>query len=109
MSQISREHLVDGFVAEIEGYVPTIREDLASLAASGTEAPGLERIYRLFHNIKGAAAQLSFADLSYTARIVEDVLESLLEGYRELEEDIVSFVCAGDGKNPYDQLCRYQE
>ncbi|PIE64902.1 MAG: hypothetical protein CSA26_06100 [Desulfobacterales bacterium] len=92
MVQISREHLIDGFVAEIEGYIPVIREDLTALAAFGSEAPGLDRMYRLFHNIKGTAAQLSLNDMSYTARIIEDILESLLEGHRETNNHVVSFI-----------------
>ena len=73
MSQLSREHLVEGFIGELKGYLPLIKEDLTALKSGRLEDQNLEQIYRLFHNIKGAASQLGLMHLSDTARIIEKI------------------------------------
>ena len=92
MSQISREHLIDGFAQEIQVTLPSIREDLASLINDSANWQNLEQVYRLFHNIKGSSAQLSLLYISGAARIAEDLLEELLVNGKDNRKNSISFI-----------------
>jgi chemosensory pili system protein ChpA (sensor histidine kinase/response regulator) len=106
MSQDTREGLLTGFVGEVAGYVPQIREDLRLLQDHPDDRRRLRQAYRLFHNIKGAAAQLALQQLSAAARVAEDLLGSILaEGRAAAGAEItfcddavqgISDYCAGD-------------
>ncbi|THB77434.1 MAG: hypothetical protein D6B25_06995, partial [Desulfobulbaceae bacterium] len=92
MAENARAHLVDGFVSEVHGYIPLIRRDLAAIQADQSDTHNLEEVYRLFHNIKGAASQLSLTFLSGTARLIEDILDQVLEKRWFLDEELVKFI-----------------
>ena len=84
MSKILRAELVELFMEEAASYIPAIRQNLDKLAAERSATSALAELHRLFHTIKGAAAQVQLADLSQGARFVEDFLEELIEEGREL-------------------------
>jgi len=84
MSKILKAELVELFMEEAASYIPAIRQNLATLAAERSAASALTELHRLFHTIKGAAAQVQLTDLSQGARFVEDFLEELIEEGREL-------------------------
>jgi len=92
MSQLSRENLLEGFIGEVSEYVPQIRNDLAHLREYPADRPRLQQAFRLFHNIKGAAAQLDLAYLSGSARLAEDYLESLLADGSPLKPTELDFL-----------------
>ena len=92
MSQISREHLIDGFAQEMQFNIPNIRKNLAALNGNPTNWQNLEQVYRLFHNIKGSSAQLSLNYISGAARIAEDLLEELLINGKDIRNESISFI-----------------
>jgi chemosensory pili system protein ChpA (sensor histidine kinase/response regulator) len=106
MPQDTREGLLAGFAAEVAGYVPEISDGLRVLLDHPDDRRRLRQVYRLFHTIKGAAAQLSLPQLSGTARLAEDLLARLLTEGRPATGGVVAFCdgvsagiadfCAGD-------------
>ncbi len=91
MSRVPHEELLAGFIGEVKEYAPIIKEDLRMLLADPDDRSRLRQVYRLFHTIKGAAAQLSLAALSGTSRLAEDMLENLLIDGRSIAEEEVDF------------------
>lgn len=79
MSQSPRSELAGILFQEIEGYLPEIENGISVLQNSYTNHAALKEIHRLFHNIKGAASQVAFNDLSNSAAICEAVLTELME------------------------------
>lgn len=79
MVRLPRAELLELFLQEVESYLPEIRQGLATLAGESPATATLDELHRLFHNIKGAAAQVQLGDLSRGARIVETLLAELLE------------------------------
>ena len=79
MVRIAHAELLELFLQEVESYLPLIRQELAILAAESTATAPLEEIHRLFHNIKGAASQVQFVELSRAAKIVETLLTPMVE------------------------------
>lgn len=106
MPQDTREGLLAGFATEVAGYVPEIRDGLRVLLDHPDDRRRLRQVYRLFHTIKGAAAQLSLQQLSGTARLAEDLLARLLTEGQPATGGVVAFCdgaaagiadfCAGD-------------
>ncbi len=82
MSQSSRTELAEILFEEIETYLPKIDRGLTLLEQSDTDQEALAEVHRLFHNIKGAASQVAFQDLSKTAAVCEAVIDDLLENDR---------------------------
>lgn len=87
MSKILRAELVELFMEEAASYIPAIRQNVAILKAERTAPNAIAELHRLFHTIKGAAAQVQLTDLSQGARFVEDFLDELIEEGRELTAD----------------------
>jgi len=79
MSQLAREELAEILFQEIATYLPNIQRSITDLYMDGGNEETLYEVHRLFHNIKGAASQVSFLSLSRTAAICEAVSGALLE------------------------------
>ncbi|SHO50274.1 hybrid sensor histidine kinase/response regulator [Desulfopila aestuarii] len=79
MSSLPRSELAGILFQEIESYLPEIENKIALLMNTSDNQEALSEVHRLFHNIKGAASQVSFAGLSNSAAICEAILASLLE------------------------------
>lgn len=92
MPQDGRETLKKEFIAEVDGYVDLIADRLRSLRNNPDDRDCLRQIYRLFHTIKGSAAQLDLIELSASARIAEDLLETVLFAGRSLAIDELIFL-----------------
>lgn len=80
MPKIPRSELLDLFFQETVSYIPAIRAGIKRLKTDPQRSVDMEELHRLFHNIKGAAAQVQLGELSQAARIVEAYLENLLLG-----------------------------
>lgn len=79
MRQVSQPELANIFFREIGGYLPKIELGISTLRHSATDKDTLGEVYRYFHNIKGAASQVSHKGLSNSAGICEMLLGKLLE------------------------------
>ncbi|TKB09874.1 response regulator [Desulforhopalus sp. IMCC35007] len=77
MVNFSRSELLDLFLQEVESYIPEMENSLNAIVASG-DTGAVDELHRLFHNVKGAAAQVSLTHLSRGARLVEDYLSDVI-------------------------------
>jgi len=89
MARLPRAELLELFLQEFSSYLPEIRQGLAVLAVDSMATATLAEVHRLFHNIKGAAAQVQLDDLSRSARVVETVLFDLVEAGKPAPSQLV--------------------
>ncbi|WP_136806105.1 Hpt domain-containing protein [Desulfosediminicola flagellatus] len=80
MSQSPQSKIAGILFKEIEGYLPEIELAISILQETSADFDILSELYRLFHNIKGAASQLQYTGLSHSAGLCEAVVADLLEG-----------------------------
>lgn len=92
MSQLPREELADILFQEVDGYLPQIQTNLSSLSENMADSSLIGETHRLFHNIKGAASQVGFMELSNSARMSEDVLNDVLENETSLTQEDLTFI-----------------
>lgn len=85
----SRKNLQGLFFAEATEYHLQVQEILTSFSASGglLSKEDSRELHRLFHNIKGAAAQVDLPSLSETAWTVEVVLEDIAYHHAPFTEE----------------------
>lgn len=96
-----------GFVDEVEGYLPVIRQGIATLQQSPDNRPVLDEVHRLVHIIRGAAGMLGIGGLSRLGRCLEGALEHVQKG--EMALDAVLFDAMGrttDTVERYGQVIR---
>lgn len=76
---------------EVENYLPDMRGFLRVLAVDGSSQHGetVKELFRMTHSIRGAASMVQLNDLSKTAGLMEDVLETLLEKKRDWNEQLI--------------------
>lgn len=92
MSQLPREELAAILFEEVEGYLPRIGKGLSTLQKSGNEWEVMQEVFRLFHNIKGAASQVDFSQLSAAAARSENLLAANLEEHVSLSGVELNFL-----------------
>ncbi len=104
MPKFPSSELLELFFLEIESYIPEIRQGLEALSSDRTALPAIQELHRLFHNIKGAAAQVQLSDLSNGAKVVESALDRLLEGEQSISDAFLEAL-----KSSADLLVKYSE
>jgi chemosensory pili system protein ChpA (sensor histidine kinase/response regulator) len=98
MSQSQRAELAGILFLEINGYLPEIETSLSLLQRSASDFTVLNEVYRLFHNIKGAASQVAYMGLSNAAAICEAVVADMLENSTPPSEPQLVFLDRVNGK-----------
>jgi chemosensory pili system protein ChpA (sensor histidine kinase/response regulator) len=86
MVNFSRSELLDLFFQEVESYIPEMENSLNAIIASG-DTSALDELHRLFHNVKGAAGQVTLTHLSQGARFVEDYLSDVITKEQPLAKE----------------------
>lgn len=69
-----------GYVEEVQGYIPVIRQGIKELQASADQGDTFAEIYRLVHIIRGASAMVGIDGLSQVAGCMETALEQIQAG-----------------------------
>ncbi len=92
MVQSSREELVGYYFQEVQTYIPEIQKGLSLLKTRGMELPVISELYRLFHNIKGAASQVYLQFLSGAAELAEFMLGQTLDEGEGLSPAMLSYL-----------------
>lgn len=78
MVNFSRSELLELFFQEAKSYIPEMEKALSAVTTS-KDRQGIDELHRLFHNVKGAAAQVELLHLSRGARVVEEYLAAIVE------------------------------
>lgn len=92
MRQVSQTELANIFFREIDGYLPKIDLGISTLRRLSGDKETLEEVYRYFHNIKGAASQVSHTSLSKSAGICEMLIGDLLENDKAPNDLLLEFL-----------------
>ena len=91
MVNFSRSELLGLFFEEVKSYIPEMENGLSTVLAS-RDLDAVAELHRLFHNVKGAAAQVQLSHLSRGSRVVEEYLAAIVEGEAPLLEEGVASV-----------------
>ena len=78
MVNFSRSELLELFFQEVKSYIPEMGHALSAVSSS-KDRQAVDELHRLFHNVKGAAAQVQLENLSRGARVVESYLADIVE------------------------------
>lgn len=79
MGDSSRAELIGFYFEEVRAYVPEIQDGISRVKAGDADTEVIRELFRLFHNIKGAASQVYLRCLSEVALLTEFVLEQIME------------------------------
>ena len=90
--QVDKE-ILDGFVEEIMGYIPTMRQGIEGYLADKTQLERLEQAHRLAHTIKGASSMVGLSGLSHLAYYIEETLGEIATGRRVLDQELSLLLC----------------
>lgn len=90
--QVDKE-ILDGFVEEIMGYIPTMRQGVEASLADKTQPERLEQAHRLAHTIKGASSMVGLSGLSHIAYHIEEALGGIATGRRVLDQELSLLLC----------------
>ena len=80
MSGSVPRELLDAFLEEAKGFLPSIRKGPRDFLANDPSPDSLRESHRLIHIIKGAASMVGLTDISHQANALETVLEGLVYG-----------------------------
>ncbi len=79
--------VINGFIEEVNAYLPTLFKGVSSLRTNPHQNDLLEEIHRLVHTIKGAAAMVGITGLSCIAFEMEEALEEIIACKLTFDED----------------------
>lgn len=94
MTEFLDQKMLTGFVREAQGYLPQLREQLASFHTDATQREALEEAFRYAHTIKGASAMMGLPTLSRIAYYVEATLEAVVNDTQVLDTACVTWIYA---------------
>src|SRR5579872_4188237 len=87
------DELLRDFLAETRESIAVLDADLVTFESNADPAL-LQRIFRLFHTIKGTCGFLALPRLETLAHAAENVLGRIREGELEISAEVVSAVLA---------------
>ncbi len=82
----SRKEIIRGFAEEVKGYVPSLKQELDACKAA-PDPRAFEKLFRLVHTIRGAAAMVGVPGLSQMASQMEKALLAILDGELLLDSE----------------------
>ncbi len=94
MSATQEMSMETELLKEVESYLPDMRGFLRVLAvdSSGRNEETVKELHRMTHSIRGAASMVQLDNLSKTAGLMEDVLDTLLEKKRTWNEQLIAIM-----------------
>jgi chemosensory pili system protein ChpA (sensor histidine kinase/response regulator) len=70
--------IIKELLDEVKGYLPEMQSCLEILAGNGNDAQTVKELHRMTHTISGVAAMVQLTELSKSAAVMEDVLDSIM-------------------------------
>ena len=89
MTGTASVEIVNGFIEEVEGYLPAMRDSIRALERNAKDKPQVEEMHRLAHIIKGAASMVDLNDLGSAAGVLEDVLDDVMNDTEVISKDLL--------------------
>jgi chemosensory pili system protein ChpA (sensor histidine kinase/response regulator) len=80
LSRPPRVEMIQGFIEEVESYIPSLIDGLKSLKEKPDQPEVLEETHRLVHIVKGASSMVGLNGLSHIAFQMEEYLDDIISG-----------------------------
>jgi chemotaxis protein histidine kinase CheA/ActR/RegA family two-component response regulator len=86
------EELAEVFASEADEHIQNLDSQLAQLERTPKNREIIREIRRTAHTLKGSAAMVGFNTISQTAHLMEDLLDRLFDGTKEVNAAIISLL-----------------
>ena len=90
--EITRQDLIETFLAESEEGLSVMEEALTVLEREPEDEESLAEIFRAAHTLKGNAVSFGFTAVSELAHVVEDLLDRLREKSLGVTEELITLL-----------------
>src|SRR6056297_1831769 len=86
---------IKDFIRESEENITELNNSLLELEDDPDDEEAMDSIFRTAHTLKGNFAAIGFQDASDLAHAIEDLLDEIRQGEREVTPEVMDFVFAG--------------
>ncbi|ELZ34233.1 chemotaxis protein CheA [Halorubrum tebenquichense] len=83
------------FVAEAEDGITDLNNALLALEADPEDAEAMDDVFRVAHTLKGNAAAMGYEDVSDFGHALEDLLDAVRQGEREVSPELMDLLFEG--------------
>ena len=83
------------FVAEAEDGITDLNNALLALEADPEDAAAMDDVFRVAHTLKGNAAAMGYEDVSDFGHALEDLLDAVRQGDREVTPELMDLLFEG--------------
>ena len=83
------------FVAEAEDGITDLNNALLALEADPEDDEAMDDVFRVAHTLKGNAAAMGFEDVSSFGHALEDLLDAVRQGDREVTPELMDLLFEG--------------
>ncbi|TKX79010.1 chemotaxis protein CheA [Halorubrum sp. SD626R] len=83
------------FVAEAEDGVTDLNNALLALESDPEDAAAMDDVFRVAHTLKGNAAAMGYEDVSSFGHALEDLLDAIRQGDREVTPEVMDLLFEG--------------
>jgi len=83
------------FVAEAEDGITDLNNALLALEADPEDAEAMDDVFRVAHTLKGNAAAMGYEDVSDFGHALEDLLDAVRQGDREVTPELMDLLFEG--------------
>lgn len=73
---------LDLFVSEARQHLQEAEAEISRLASGGSDAEGLNALYRHFHSLKGMAASMGYQEIAALSHAIEDLFDEIRKDAR---------------------------
>jgi chemosensory pili system protein ChpA (sensor histidine kinase/response regulator) len=80
LSRPPKVEMINGFIEEVESYLPSLVDGLKSLKETPDQHDVIEETHRLVHIVKGASSMVGLTGLSHIAFQMEEYLDDIISG-----------------------------
>jgi len=89
------DQYLDAFLRESEEAITKLNNSLLELESDPENQEAMDAIFRTAHTLKGNFGAMGFEDASNLAHAIEDLLDEMREGKREVTPEIMDLIFAG--------------
>jgi len=83
------------FVAEAEDGITDLNNALLALESDPEDAAAMDDVFRVAHTLKGNAAAMGYEDVSSFGHALEDLLDAIRQGDREVTPEVMDLLFEG--------------
>ncbi len=87
------DDVIEEFLDETQEQLGFILDDILILEKQN-DSEGVNRIFRVFHTIKGNSSMLGFENLSRFTHLAEEMLSRIRKGEMEIDREIIDLILA---------------